>query len=64
MLQDKSSGKHKEHPEEYHQEVQKPVKILKTSKADNTRNPLHGDLSGKPEDENKAVHDQDKNSKD
>lgn len=59
MLQDKSSGKHKENPEE-----QKPVKILKTSKADNSRNPLHGDLSEKPEDENKAVRNQDKNTKD
>lgn len=64
MLQDKSSGKHKENPEEYHQEKQKPVKILKTSKADNSRNPLHGDLSEKPEDENKAVRNQDKNTKD
>jgi hypothetical protein len=64
MLQDKSSRKHKKHPEAYNQDVQKPAEILKTSKADNSRNPLHGDLSEKPEDENKVVRDQDKHSKD
>lgn len=64
MLHDKSSGKHKKKPEEYKPDVQKPAEILKTSKADNNRNLLHGDLSEKPEDENKVVRNQDKNSKD
>ena len=59
MLHDKSSGKHEEEAEEYNQDVQKPVDVLKTSKADNSRNPLHGDLSEKPEDENATVRDQD-----
>ena len=58
MLHDKSSGKHEE-AEEYNQDVQKPVDVLKTSKADNSRNPLHGYLSEKPKDENAAVRDQD-----
>ncbi|SFE68989.1 hypothetical protein SAMN05518672_10980 [Chitinophaga sp. CF118] len=57
MLHDKSSGKHKE-SEEYNQKLQKQVKILKTDQAGNGRNPLHGNLSGKPEDENKAVRNQ------
>jgi hypothetical protein len=64
MLQDKSSDKHEEKAEEYHQDVQKPVEILKTSKADNSRNPLHGDLSEKPKDENAAVRDQDADARD
>jgi hypothetical protein len=58
MLHDKTSGKHNEESEEYHQDVQKPVDVLKTSKADNSRNPLHGDLSEEPEKENAAVRDQ------
>jgi hypothetical protein len=40
------------------QPEQHEVKVLRTSKADNSRNPLHGDLSEKPEDENAAVRDQ------
>ncbi|CAL1521055.1 hypothetical protein [Chitinophaga sp. MM2321] len=47
----------------YQQNDKKPVKILDTDKATNTRNPLHGDLSGTPESENKAVRDDEKNKK-
>jgi hypothetical protein len=54
----------KDKAEEYNQDVQKPVEILKTDKADNSRNPIHGDLSEKPKDENKAVRDQDAKLKD
>jgi len=34
-----------------------PAEILKTSKADTTRNPLRADLSETPSKENKAVRD-------
>ena len=57
MLSEK--GKEKKPSEEYHQEEQHPVEILKTDKADNVTNPLHGDLSEKPEKENKVARDQD-----
>jgi hypothetical protein len=53
MLNDKDKA------EEYNQKEQKEVDVLKTSKADNSRNPLHGDLSEKPEEENAVVRDQD-----
>lgn len=59
MLSEKESGEEKKPSEEYHQEEQHPVEILKTSKADNSRNPLHEDLSEEPEEENTAVRDQD-----
>ena len=59
MLSEKESGKDKKPSEEYHQEKQHPVEILKTKKADNSRNPLHADLSEKPEEENKVARDQD-----
>lgn len=61
MLSEKESGKDKKDkkPEEYEQREQHPVEILKTDKADNSRNPLHADLSEKPEKENAAVRDQD-----
>ncbi|WP_143308607.1 hypothetical protein [Chitinophaga vietnamensis] len=39
----------------WRQRKKKPVKILDTDKGGVTRNPLHGDLSSKPEEENKAV---------
>lgn len=39
----------------YRQRKQHQVEILKTSKATNTRTPLHERLSEKPEQENKAV---------
>ncbi|MVT07188.1 hypothetical protein [Chitinophaga tropicalis] len=57
MLSEKE--KEKKPSEEYHQEEQHPVEILKTDKADNVTNPLHGDLSEKPEKENKVARDQD-----
>jgi hypothetical protein len=53
MLHDKDDA------EEYNQGEQKEVDVLKTSKADNSRNPLHGGLSEKPEEENAVVRDQD-----
>ncbi|MCF6401936.1 hypothetical protein L3C95_03570 [Chitinophaga filiformis] len=59
MLSEKESGKDKKPSEEYEQKEQHPVEILKTDKADNTRSPLHADLSEKPEEENAAVRDQD-----
>lgn len=59
MLSEKESGKDKNQSEEYHQEEQHPVEILKTKKADNSRSPLHEDLSEEPEEENAAVRDQD-----
>jgi hypothetical protein len=64
MLHDQSSGKSKENlePEEYKQDVQKEVKVLKTDKANNNTSPLHGSLSEKPEDENTAVRDQDRSN--
>lgn len=59
MIGDKASDKDKKPKEEYHQAEQHQVEILKTSKATNNTNPLHGDLSEKPKDENTAVRDQD-----
>jgi hypothetical protein len=59
MLSEKESGKDKKPSEESKQIEQHPVEILKTKKADNSRNPLHADLSEKPEEENAAVRDQD-----
>jgi hypothetical protein len=51
--------------EEHKQPEQHQVDILKTDKADTNTNPLHGALSEEPEDENKAVRDQDRsNNKD
>jgi hypothetical protein len=51
--------------EEHKQPLQHKVDILKTDKADTKTNPLHGELSEEPEDENKAVRDQDRsNNKD
>ena len=47
----------------FSQNKKKPVKILDTDKGTNTRNPLHGDLSESPEEENKAVRDSEKNKK-
>lgn len=57
MLSEKEKDEKK--AEEYNQPEQHPVEVLKTSKADNSRNPLHGDLSEKPEKENAVVRDQD-----
>lgn len=59
MLSEKEPGKDKKPSEEYHQEEQHPIEILKTDKADNFSSPLHGDLSEKPEKENKVARDQD-----
>ena len=59
MLSENESDKDKKPSEEYHQEEQHPVEILKTDKADNSRSPLHADLSEKPEEENAVVRDQD-----
>jgi hypothetical protein len=62
MLSEKEHGKEKEDKkpsEESKQIEQHPVDVLKTEKADNSRNPLHADLSEEPEKENAAVRDQD-----
>lgn len=56
MLSDKSKEKKEEGV--YNQPEQHEVDVLKTSKADNSRNPLHGDLSEEPEEENAVVRDQ------
>ncbi|SDF25617.1 hypothetical protein [Chitinophaga filiformis] len=58
MLSEKETRKEKP-SEESKQIEQHPVEILKTEKADNSRNPLHADLSEEPEEENAAVRDQD-----
>ncbi|TWW02423.1 hypothetical protein [Chitinophaga pinensis] len=58
MLSEKEKDD-KKSSEEYNQPEQHPVEVLKTSKADNSRNPLHGDLSEEPEKENAVVRDQD-----
>lgn len=42
---------------EYQDRKKKPVDILDKDKGTTTSNPLHGDLSGTPEEENKAVRD-------
>ncbi|QHS61718.1 hypothetical protein [Chitinophaga agri] len=57
MLSEKE--KDQKSSEEYNQPEQHPVEVLKTSKADNSRSPLHGDLSEAPEEENAVVRDQD-----
>ncbi|MEI3799454.1 hypothetical protein SAMN05660461_4166 [Chitinophaga ginsengisegetis] len=49
--------KETDHTGEYHDRKKKPVDILDQDKGTTTRNPLHGDLSDKPEKENKAVRD-------
>lgn len=61
MLSEKEHGKEKEErPSEDSKQIeQHPVDVLKTEKADNSRNPLHADLSEEPEKENAAVRDQD-----
>lgn len=45
----------------YKQIKQHPAEVLSTDKAVNGRNPMHGDLSEKPEKENKTVRDEEKN---
>ncbi|MBS0025818.1 hypothetical protein ACTJJ0_09695 [Chitinophaga sp. 22321] len=45
------------------QRKKKPVDILDKDKGTTTRNPLHGDLSGTPEEENKAVRDSEASKK-
>jgi hypothetical protein len=61
MLHDES----KQPPREEHkQPLQHKVDILKTDKADTNTNPLHGELSEEPEEENKAVRDQDRSNND
>jgi len=63
MLSEKEHGKDEKKPSKEANEIeQHPVEILKTDKADNSRNPLHADLSEKPEKENAAVRDQDTNN--
>jgi hypothetical protein len=59
MLSEKESEKDKKSSEEYNQPEQHPVDVLKTSKANNSSSPLHGDLSEEPEEENAVVRDQD-----
>ena len=39
----------------------KPAEILKTDKADDMTNPLHADLSEKPENENRGVRHSEEN---
>jgi hypothetical protein len=48
----------------YRQRKQHQVEILKTSKAGNTRTPLHERLSEKPERESKAVRDSEEERED
>ncbi|MBW8686156.1 hypothetical protein [Chitinophaga rhizophila] len=65
MLSEKENSLEKEPSEEYHQPEKEPAEVLKTTKQDNSSNPLHKDLSESPEDENAVVRDQDtKDTKD
>ncbi|MET6999156.1 hypothetical protein [Chitinophaga defluvii] len=57
----KQGEKTDKHSTAYKQVKQHPVEILSTDKAANGRNPMHGDLSEKPEKENKTVRDAAKN---
>jgi hypothetical protein len=47
----------------FSQNKKRPAQVLTTDKGTVTRNPLHGDLSEPPEEENKAVRDSEKNTK-
>lgn len=63
MLSNKDKEKKEQPAEEHHQPLQHKAEILKTDKADTRTNPLHEELSEKPEDENIAVRDQDHSNK-
>ncbi|WP_440134017.1 hypothetical protein [Chitinophaga sancti] len=62
MLHDSNNPDQQPPREEHKQPLQHKAEILKTDKADTNTNPLHGELSEKPEDENLAVMDQDRSN--
>lgn len=62
MLHDSNKPDKQPPREEHKQPLQHKAEILKTDKADTKTNPLHGELSEKPEDENLAVRDQDRSN--
>ncbi|SEW10227.1 hypothetical protein [Chitinophaga arvensicola] len=55
--------KETDHAGEYQDRKKKPVDILDSDKGTTTTNPMHGDLSEKPEKENKAVRDSEASKK-
>ncbi|WP_343691508.1 hypothetical protein [Chitinophaga sp.] len=62
MLHDSDKPDKQPPREEHKQPLQHKAEVLKTDKADTFTNPLHGDLSEEPEDENLAVRDQDRSN--
>lgn len=55
--------KETDHTGEHHDKKKRPVDILSQDKGTINRNPLHSDLSEKPEKENKAVRDNEEKGK-
>ena len=58
MLGDKPGNKLSESGEDAKQEEQHQVQILKTDKNRSSPNPLHKNLSDRPDDDTTPVHDQ------